>query len=305
MKVLILSLCLFTFAVFSNDCADSKKKKNAVVSNTSQVAETKASPTPVPKKVSADSIWEGESGGFEINWTKENIVVKNISSGQTVFSARDFAMMRLKKEFKANFDKNGEPYFEDFTFRYQIISVAGNLLSLHEQTSYSPQSYSNETLLTVDLNKPQQTIYLTDLFSENEIVNALALNEIIAAKLKQKNTVKTATFADFRNNFNKTANEATEVSDDQLDECWFPENVFKSFAFNKVENEKVTVDLAIPCRAEMREDDVYPLALTLPIPEKLRSELSAAMNKKLLSSDFKNLSSNDETVITFTSDSFK
>lgn len=305
MKILILCLILFTFAGLSNDCRNGEERKNAVASNAPQIVESKISPTPEPEDIAGDLIWHGESGDFDITWSKENVVAKKISSGQMIFSAREFAKMRLKNNFKENFGKNGEPYFEDFTFRYQIISIAGNLLSLDEKTSYSPQSYSKETYLTVDLSKSQQTVSLTNFFTEKEILNALTSNEMIAKAIKQKSAVKPMTIAEFRSYFNKTVTEATEVSDNQLDKCRFPENIFKSFAFDKIKDGKLIVDLAIPCRAEMREDNVYSLKITLLPPDKLMNDLSVAMNKKLLADDFKNSVSNDEAVIIFGSDSFK
>ncbi len=305
MKILILCFILLTFAGLSNDCGSRVEQKNAVVSNAPQFVAPKVTPTPKPENVPDDLIWHGENGDFDITWSKGNIVAKKISSGQTAFSARELAKMRLKKDFKENFGKNGEPYFEDFTFRYRIISIVGSLLSLDEKTSYSPQSYSKETYLTVDLSKSPETVSLTNFFTEKEILNALASNELIAKAIKQKNAAKPTTLAEFRSDFNKTVNEATEVSDSQLDKCWFPENIFKSFAFDKIKDEKIIVDLAIPCRAEMREDDVYSLKIMLLPPDKLVNDLFAAMNKKLLAEDFENLVSKDEAVIIFNSNSFK
>ncbi len=305
MKLSILYLLVFAFVNFTNNCPSNSGKNNNIVSsgniNTSESIES-----PITQKESADElIWQGESGGFEIKWTKENITAKSIASGKQVFSAREFAAKRLKNDLKDNFDEKGKPNFEDFTFRFQIISITGNFLSLHEKTSYSPQSYSREKYLTIDLNTPENDISLQDFFDEKEILKSLTENKIIGDEMKKKNSAEPANFAAFRNSFHKTILEAVEVSDNQFDKCWFPEDVFKSFAFKKISEGKSSVNLAIPCRAEMREDDIFLLEISLPIPEKLNSELKTAADKKLLADDFQNISEKGETVINFDSASIK
>ena len=301
MKIIVLCGLLFTFVNFTNNCSS---ENNGVAAGNSAVTEAESSINNQIQKISsektpADLVWQGTNTEFEFNWSRENILVKKIASGEKVFSAKEFALKHLKNDFKSNFGDDGEPYFEDFTFRYKIISISGNLLTLDEKTSYSPQSYMTERYLTVDLDAPEKAVALADFYDEKEIVNALLSNELIAKKMNREKIKPPISLENFRSVFHSKITEAKEVTKNQLDKCWFPEDVFKSFAFAAISGEKVSVRLAIPCRAEMREDDVYPLELSMSLPEKLRQNLIAAADKNLLANDFSSVSEKGETLINF------
>lgn len=287
---LFLNFVIFIFG-FSTECSPT----NASKSNQKKTeASPAASPTPTaPPIAQADKnvIWRGTSADFEISWTKDDISAKKISDGATVFSARKLAGERLKKS-SGNSARNGKANFEKFYFQYKILSVAGSLLFLQESTSYSPQSYTQPTFLAIDLSNPKSNLSLTKFYSKAEILNALVKNPQVSEDLKANDIPAPKNFNEF---FKAYDREPTEVADRQIDKCSFPKTVFESFAFDRIENEKVVVDLGVPCRAGMREDVVYPLELVLPIKDSLK----IADKQIHPSSEFKSIGEDEETIIQF------
>lgn len=166
-----------------------------------------------------------------------------------------------------------------------------------ETTSYSPQSYKQETYLAIDLNAPQKMLSLKDFYAPQEILAALLGNEEIKRDLQTREDAPkemSKTLSDFFTLFHTDGSDATEVSDRIFDKCWFPANIFDSFAFIQVEQDKVVADLGVPCRAGMRADEIYPLKLTLPVSAAVKTALAGEM------SVIKPDNQNRETLVTFT-----
>lgn len=288
MKI-ILSVIFFSFFLgLTNDCSPSKPASIEQASQPVVSATTSATPNsknPPTVQNSKTELWQGTSGNFDISWTKENIVAKN-SSGAKVFSVRQFALTRLKNS------ANSEYNFENFTFQYKILAVVGSYLFLQETTSYSPQSYTNESYTAIDLANPQAKIDLKKFYGEAEILAALNKNLQIIEDFKINEIDEPKTFKEF---FAAYDREPSEIAEREIDRCYFPKNVFESFYFDRVENDKIVVDLGIPCRAEMREETVFPLKLLLPLKPAIESDLKTADAQNTLKSAAKDA----ETVIQF------
>lgn len=263
---MLLFQIIFLLFGFSTDCSTAANSKSAPKI---QPAPTVSPSQTVLPKVQTDknTIWQGESANFDIKWTKDDVTARN-PNGAEVFSVRKFATKKFKDSL-ADFSKNGEMPFEEYTFRYKILSIAGSLMFLQETTSYSPQSYLNESYVAIDLSDPKATRKLTDFYSETEILNALLKNQLIAEDLKADDVPAPKNLTEFFTAFDREPTEATEK---QIDKCRFAKNVFDSFAFNRVENDKIAVDLGVPCRAEMRADKIYPFELLLPVKAELKTD---------------------------------
>jgi hypothetical protein len=297
MKIMLSYLALFLFLSFSVTCA-SKQTKAIEQAPSSPTLNLKSSPSPTPDLpvIPQPANWRGGSKDFSIEWTGRNIVVKNIATNKRVFSARKLAANRLRTAYKFMFSKNGSPNFEDFDFRYTILAVAGSIMFLKETASHSPQTYTQVIYLAIDLKAPQKGVSLKDFYAPQEMLAALLGNEEIKQDFKTREdaiTEKPKTLDDFFTLFHTDASGPTQASDRIYDNCWFPTNIFDSFAFVQVEQDKVVADLGVPCRAGMRDDEIHPLKLTLPVSAAVKTALAGEI------SVIKPDNQNQETLITF------
>lgn len=228
---------------------------------------TNAAPRKLP---ASDLIWQGTSGNYRVEWTKQDIRATN-TSGAEVFSARKMAAQRLRTVYlKNNFDKKGSPNFEKFTFGYKIKNLFGDFLFLEESTAHSPQTYTTKTLLAIDLSNPKSASSLQSFYTQNDILRALLENTEIKKDLQDKGVAFPKTLPEFYALFYTNSAQTTEGTERLLDRCWFPKNILESFAFEEVQLDTVEVELGMPCRAGMRDDDVYSLKLKFPVSEKLK-----------------------------------
>lgn len=301
MKIMSMYLVIFLFLSFSVTCASKQVKQNeGSPSGLAQNSGLSSSPTPaLPDAPPQPADWHGGSKNFSIAWTGENIVVNDIATKKEVFSARQFAAYRLRTAYKYMFDKKGVPNFIEFGFKYRLLSVAGSIMFLKEATSYDPQSYTRETYLAIDLKEPRKKLSLKDLYASQEILAALLGNEEIKRdfQIREEPLTETPkTLDDFFTFFHtgEDGDNPTQASDSIYDRCWFPTDVFDSFAIIQVEQDKVVAELGVPCRgAGMREDEIRPLKLTLPVSAAVKTALAGEM------SVIKPDNQNQETSITF------
>jgi hypothetical protein len=295
---IMLSLVICLFLSLSVTCASRQTEKiEQPQPGLARNSELSPSPTPALPATPQTADWHGRSSDFSIEWTGQNIVVKNIATKVEVFSAQKLAAYRLRTAYKSRFSKNGDPYFERFYFRYKLLAIAGSIMFLKESTSYSPQSFAEETYLAYDLRTPKKTLGLKDFYAPQEILAALLNNEEIKRDFQTREDPPTEapkTLNDFFTLFHTDTSGTTEVSDRIFDKCWFPTNIFDSFAFVQIEQGKVSADLGVPCRAGMRTIEVYPLKLTLPVSAAVKTALAG--EKSVIKPDNQNL----ETLITFT-----
>jgi hypothetical protein len=291
-------LALFLFLSFPVACA-SRQTKAIEQASSSPTPNLKLSPSPTPElpAIPQPANWRGGSKDFSIEWTGSNIVVKNIATNKKVFSARKLAANRLRTAYKFMFGKNGSPSFQNFDFRYTVLAVAGSIMFLKEISSHSPPSYTRVTYLAIDLKAPQKRASLKDFYAPQEILAALLGNEEIKQDFQIREEALTEapkTLDVFFTLFHTDASGPTQASDKIYDNCWFPTNIFDSFAFIQVEHDKVVADLGVPCRAGMRDDDIRPLRLTLPLSDAVKTALAGEI------SVIKPDNQNQESLITFT-----
>lgn len=304
----ILAINLFCFLFgFTSECAPTKSAANAEKTSDAAVIAPPAPATPAPVEQtiivaenSKEAFWQGRSGDFDIVWTKDNIVAKNLSGGE-VFSAKKFALERLKKS-PGNFAKNGAPSFENFTLEYKILAIVGSLLFLQETASHSPQNYITQTYAAIDLNAPATNVALTKFFTEAEIVAALNQNSDIAEDFKVNKIDAPKSFKEF---FAAYDRQPTEAGERQIDRCYFPKNAFESFYFDRMEGAQLVVKLGVPCRAGMREEQVMPLELALPAKPSLKSEMELAATQNFSGENFKTAAPDAATVVQFDAKSLK
>ncbi len=262
--ILAINIFCLLFGL-TNACSSAKtaglEEESNSVSSASNAPEPSATSS---MRIPRDEVWRGASGVYYILWAKKNIDARD--KNKEVFSARKFALERLKTA------SNGELSFENYTFKYRVLNAVGSMLFLEETTSYSPQSYKNQIYTAIDLSNPTAKISLTNFFSEAEILDALNRYPLIADDLKSRKIAAPKTLKEFFAAFDR---EPTEGTTRKIDSCYFPENFLESFYFDRLEADKIAVNLGIPCRTGTREEEVSPLELLLPSKPAVEKDLKA------------------------------
>ena len=261
-------------------------------------------------------IWVGESGGFSIRWTPEDITAfPSNNPSNILFSAKrnadkDFAV--FKKENLTQ--EAGMKCSYEQTFR--LLSVVGSIVSYRvDEYSYCGSGEggpgwahpsTNISYHVIDLNYPTRQIKLWLYYSEGEILKALMADPLVKKAMpdnKSKNRPKTIdalveTFAHEGLSLQPLA--ATPESPEGC-AYTFPDEILTQFAFHHLENNKVAVRLRLEpdsgaCRAGHAQ-----LGLLLAIPESLKKSLEAAEAQKegFMMKDAKSLSGNRNTVFKY------
>ena len=314
MKLYLLGCLLTMTFALSPDCAGSRTAQTKNVSaapetlpETSSAVDPAPTPTAAapPKTSAPDLIWQGDSGNFAVEWTKQDIRAVDKASGKTIFSAQKTAARRLKTVYRQNFNKKGAPNFEYFTFGYKIAALVGDFLFLKESTAYSPQTYTTDTFLAIDLKQPAAVVSLNNFYSQNEILQAFLNNSEIKKDLEDNKISLPATLSKFYPLFYTSATDTTEGTERLFDRCWFPKNILEIFTIEQIEADRVEINLGMPCRAGMREDKIYPLKLKFALSEKLKIRMTAADLEQMRINQTQIARQTDETNVGFDAESFK
>ena len=253
-------------------------------------------------------IWAGESGGFKIRWTDNDLQAMPLKSpNRAVFSARSLANKELAR-IKANEKKYGfkERYCE-VVCSYKILSVTGSILSFFEggdvdcEKTAHPSSTNRFT--AIDLKKPggvsQKRVKLTDYFPEKAISQALLADPRVRQALARREPP-------LPQSPRNLAELCASLKDVLLDdgECSYrvPEDFLTRFAFHHLEEDKVAVRLALPYLGEVCRGRYLEMDLLLPVPESLKEPLALRQTGKagFLMQDQERLSEGRDTIMRFT-----
>jgi len=253
---------------------------------------TWAEQTALQKKTSTNLIWSGQSAGFIITWTSDDIVVqKTGDQGDVVFSAKAIEEKEWEQTLKEVFDdKEFLKYLTDGDrgcYEYtglNILSIVGSIVSLKidlvsdcggahpgsiEFFMASDLSRSGDFNLSRDL-EPAKITKLTDYFAESTVFKALMSDSVVQKTLEQANKPKTIA------QLIKTARRIIVQDCDY----YIPHDVLSQFAFHHIEDGKVAVRVNLPYYSEVCRGQSIQLDLLLPIPESLKTPLQQAASRK-------------------------
>ncbi len=165
--------------------------------------------TPEPK--TPQSIWSGQSGGFEINWTTADIQAQALKSpARVAFSAARLARRGFQK-FISPPNLDGSEKRITYERKFTLLSVVGAIVSLKDELYYEiiPSAHpgGQTRFTTIDLAKPGEAVYvsppeadlfeldlaklgkvakLTDYFPETEVLEALRHSAIFKEALGEE-----------------------------------------------------------------------------------------------------------------------
>ncbi len=214
-------------------------------------------------------IWEGESAGLNIRWTKNEITVTT-PFGRQIFSTTQLA----QKDFEADFLMDKSLYKNnpcEYQRNFALLSVVGSIATISDTESTKCKNMKHPSIdhnfITIDLAKSAEAVKLTDLFVESDILAALLNDKIIKLSLKNK------TPATLTGLFN-----ALEWSEIVIKDCTYtlPINFLNQFAFHHVTARQVAIRLHLQPMTHACESKKAQLGFYLPIPTTLKMALNRA-----------------------------
>ena len=253
-----------------------------------------SSPQPETRQeISGKPIWKGASGGFEIEWTTEDLFSR--SGGKTERILQPLAR-RGYEEFSADVNRSdqtkGSPSNNcDYRRNFEVLSIVGSLVTFQD-TEYSdcggahPSTEMRFTLidlgrpgevfygqeenaLDVDLQRPGKALKITDYFAESDILNALLADRVIKRALAEgRVSSPPQSLAALPELFAKNEYVLPET------ELSLRPDFLTRFAFHHIEGDMVALRLNLPSIAfDYRSSQI---GLLLPIPARLKQSLALA-----------------------------
>jgi hypothetical protein len=248
-------------------------------------------------------IWSGESGGFSISWTDQDISVHSVKNPSTLI----FSTKKLQDEDRAAYFKSmkemEEPDEEfpaedncDFGTNHRLFSVVGSILTF-EYSQFTACSFAAHPdvqfrLTSLDLSKNGEVIlqpgnldeanhgkamFLNDLFPEKEILQALLQDKLIKKELHKRNASPPITLAELQTTLSGGA--GADITTENCDYD-FPTDFLSRFAFYDVEGNNVVVRISLPNGSGNCSDHQLMVTIRLNIPAQLKSALTDAAQKK-------------------------
>jgi hypothetical protein len=247
-------------------------------------------------------IWSGESGGFPIKWTDQEISVHN-KDRSLVFSTKTLAEQASKEWFKAQRemeDTEDEEFSSEknceFGSNYRLFSVVGSILTFEYSesavcsfaahpdvqvrlTSFDLKKNGEVTFSTgeLDLSNRNNEILLTDVFPEKEILQALLEDKIIKKELQERKASVPRTLTELQTTLSEPFDNLFETEN-----CGyvFPKDFLSRFVFFDIDGEKAIMRISLPSGVGACQSSQLMLTIHLNIPAQLKSPLDNASLKK-------------------------
>ncbi len=222
---------------------------------------------------SSQTIWQGKSAGFNIDWTEKDLTATKGS--KIVFSAEKALAQKYFEREILRYPSSG-PVCE-YKRTLSLLSVVGSIVSLADTFEQHCQAFIHgfHKITTVDLANPEKGVSLTDFFAEPVILKALLANSLIQKALAEKETLPSTLNALYQ-----VLENAPDimVGMENGENCQFQlsEDFLTQFAFHHVKKNQVAVYIALsPTIADCRFENVQ-LDIYLPIPKKLNLNIKKA-----------------------------
>ena len=249
-------------------------------------------------------IWKGNYKDIEYKWSTKDLYIKTGAGKQ-----EKLLSYYVKKTFADRVSKENLKRCVRY-FDFKVLSIVGSIISIENDAAsgcyyadhieelitldiYKQGEFYSSSNDAIDLRKSGRAARLTDFFTKQEIFQALMeLPEI-------QRTLKFADRYIEPSNLQELLMDIETVGVDGIDGSGhkLTELSWSSFAFVKLSNEKVLVDIELQASSSATS---HPrLRLMLPIPKKLKDELKLASIKQsgFLSDDIKAISKQKTTKI--------
>jgi hypothetical protein len=289
-RITILALLAFLTANCSqtkSQSSESNKPAIQIVTNSNGGSQ----PTePTRSEVDTVKEWSGKVGSNYFHWDGKDLTIK-FSKGKNMTIFSEFAKSDYRVQRKLENTKNC------FTsYYYRPLAIVGNLVSFQDESGFlcgAINTYSG-TYSTIELAKdrnflfyrpvagdPKSTyeggVYLSDMFSENDIFKGMLANEKISnniSKLISQGKIdrQPGNLADLRKLFERFKYDFLNG------EFYLDSDSLEDFAIHHIEDDKVSVWVSLT--PSSRSSQLVHLELLLPIPEKIRQSLRLADSRE-------------------------
>lgn len=249
-------------------------------------------------------IWSGESSGFFIKWTDQDISVHSTKNPSTlILSTKKLAEQDRKAWFESQ-KQMEEPEDEEFSSEencefganHRLFSVVGSIVTFEYSesvvcsfgahpdlqfhlTSFDLAKNGDVTFSAGELDPSNsgKEVILTDIFPEKEILQALLENKMIKKELQERKASMPDTLAELQSTLGEPFDNLFETEN-----CGygFPKDFLSRFVFYDVEEKNVVLRIALPSSVGACQSYQLMLTIRLNTPEKLNSDLGNAVQKK-------------------------
>lgn len=211
----------------------------------------------VPRKIRQ---FNGQT--YTVKWTTENVEIYQTNKPEvTEFSFLDRAQAKFDKiATDAAVNKVKSVTSEELI---KPLSLVGSIFSyetdqyFNQEPSAHPSLYRN--IQVVDLNDPERKVRLTEFFNEQSIYTQLMRQPEIIQSLKALGVTPKP----------KNLQELSAALKDQMPSCelGFYDDPLEHFAFHKITNKTVTVQIAVSYGAEACRGRLTTMNLILPVED--------------------------------------
>jgi hypothetical protein len=246
-------------------------------------------------------IWSGESGGFSIHWTDQDISVHPAKDpSKVIFSTKLIAEKDTKAWFEAQkqFDDEEMNTEKDCEFgpNYRLFSVVGSILTIEYSESavcsFAAHPDLQLRLISFVLSKNgdvifstaeidhadrSKEVFLTDFFPEKEILEALLQDKMIKKELQERKASTPSSLLELQTKLSEDFHNLIDTENCGYD---FPKDFLSRFVFYDIEGKNVIVRIALPSGVGACQSHQLMLPIRLNIPERLNSDLTNAALKK-------------------------
>lgn len=248
------------------------------------------SPSAARPEVSGKSIWRGNSGGVEIDWTTADLFSRSGGNLEKIFQpVAEKGHEEFLADLKGVEPTKGQSHNCDYRRDFELLSIVGSLVSFQD-TEYSdcggahpttetrftavdlkregPVAYQYGESIDVDVDRPGKAVKLTDYFQESDILNALLADSVISEALKEAGvSTPPKTLAALPEVFAKNG----YVLRGELS---LRPDYLTRFAFHHLEGDMVAVRINLPSIAFGYRSK--QIGLLLPVPPVLKQPLASA-----------------------------
>ncbi len=253
------------------------------------------------------TIWQGESGGLKILWTSEDIIATK--GGKVLFSAKALARKDFEVEFLNSESESDSECNYERTFT--LLSVVGTIASIKDMSYQycrgAIRPLVNIQFTTVDLAKPDNMVFLTDLFPESVLIRALLADSVMKKVLAEAGITTPSTVDEFWN-IDWTELGISARDSESGEECVFdiPGDFFARFAFHHLNKNQVAVRLGLSPARQICQSSHAQLGIYLPIPTALNSALKSARKGQagILMNNLKKIAGKRNTTVRFATDTY-
>ncbi|MER3633119.1 MAG: hypothetical protein C4325_13985 [Blastocatellia bacterium] len=245
------------------------------------------------QKIDGEIIWSGTSGGLNIWWTTRDLYVESPSGIQKIWGP--LAQKGVEEFVAANSDDGSDeptPAMNcDYDRYFKVLSVVGSLVSFKDSYLITCERAAHPDIdtrfTTIDLAKSGHLSYswdvdlanlgkiikLTDYFAEEDILRALLADRVVQKALVTVNAPAPP----------RTLEELVTLikkDDYSLGDYYLPTDFLTRFAFHHIEGNRVAIRLGLPPNSVANHAMHLQLELLLPIPDRLRAQLTLASERQ-------------------------